>query len=150
MVKIMNSHSLKIEMVKFDGKNNFGIWRCEVMDVQTVSNLEDTLRLEKKRETTTEEDWDKMNRTTCGLIRFCLTQDIKYHVLYETSARQLWEILENKCLTKIIESRLQLKSKFYCFQMKRGCSINKHMNSYTKLLTDLVNVDVEIDEEDRR
>ena len=33
--------------------------------------------------------------------------------------------------------------------MKRGCSINEHMNSYTKLLTDLVNVDVEIDEEDK-
>ena len=33
--------------------------------------------------------------------------------------------------------------------MKMGISIDKHMNSYTKLLTDLVNVDVEIDEEDK-
>jgi len=33
--------------------------------------------------------------------------------------------------------------------MQRGCSINEHMNSYTKLLKDLVNVDVEIDEEDK-
>jgi len=33
--------------------------------------------------------------------------------------------------------------------MKRRISINEHMNSYTKLLTDLVNVDVEIDEEDK-
>ena len=33
--------------------------------------------------------------------------------------------------------------------MQRGCSINEHMNSCTKLLTDLVNVDVEIDEEDK-
>ena len=47
-----------------------------------ASNLEDTLRLEKKRETTSEEDWDKMNRKTCGLIRSCLTQDIKYHVIW--------------------------------------------------------------------
>ena len=79
-----------------------------------------------------------------------MTQDIKYHVLHETSARQLWEILEKKYLTKSVESRLQLKSKLYRFQMQRGCSINEHMNSYTKLLTDLVNVDVEIDEEIRR
>ena len=61
---------------------------------QQASNLEDTLRLEKKRDSTTEEDWDKMNRMACVLIRSCLTQDIKYHVLHETSARQLWEILE--------------------------------------------------------
>ena len=33
--------------------------------------------------------------------------------------------------------------------MKRGCSINEHLNRYTKLLTDLVNVDVEIDDEDK-
>jgi len=78
-----------------------------------------------------------------------LTQDIKYHVLHETSARQLWEILEKKYLTKSIESRLQLKSKLYSFQMQRGCSINEHLNRYTKLLTDLVNVDVEINEEDK-
>ena len=69
--------------------------------------------------------------------------DIKYHVSHETSARQLWKILEKKYLTKSVESRLQLKSKFYRFQMKRGCSINEDMNSYTKLLTDLVNVDVD-------
>ena len=91
-------------MVKFNDTNNFGMWRCELMDALTASNLEDTLRLEKKRTSTTEEDWDKMNRTMCALIRYYLTQDIKYHVLHETSARQLWEILEKKYLTKSIES----------------------------------------------
>ena len=33
--------------------------------------------------------------------------------------------------------------------MKRGLSIDEHMNNYTKFLTDLVNVDVKIDEEDK-
>ena len=32
--------------------------------------------------------------------------------------------------------------------MKRGLSIDEHMNNYTKLLTDLVNADVKIEEED--
>jgi len=31
--------------------------------------------------------------------------------------------------------------------MKRGLSIDEHMNNYTKLLIDLVNVDVKIDED---
>ena len=86
----MNPYPLRIDVVKFDGKNNFGMWRCEVVDALTTSNLEDTLRLEIKRKSTIEEDWEKMNRKACGLIRSCLTQDIKYHVLHETSARQLW------------------------------------------------------------
>ena len=120
-----------------------------MMDALTASNLEDTLRLEKKPEATSEKDWDKMNRMACGLIRSYLAQDIKYHVLYETSARQLWEILEKKYLTKSIESRLQLKWRIYRFQLKRGLSIDEHMNSHTNLLTDLINVDVKIDEEDK-
>jgi len=90
-----------------------------------------------------------MNRTACSLIRSCLTQDIKYHMSHETSARQLWEILEKKYLTKSIELRLQLKRKLYRFQMKKGLSVDEHMNNYTKILTNLVNVDVKIDEEDK-
>jgi len=69
----MNPHPLRIDVVKSNGTNNFVMWRCEVMDALKVSNLEDTLRLEKKRTLTAKEDWDKMNRTACGLIRTCLT-----------------------------------------------------------------------------
>ena len=69
-------------------------------------------------------------------------------MLYETFARKIWEILEKKYLTKSIESRLHLKRRFYRFQLKRGLSISGHINNYTKLLADLVNVDVKIEEED--
>jgi len=70
-------------------------------------------------------------------------------VLYETSVRQLWEILRKKYLTKSIESHLQLKSRLFGFQLKKGVTIDEHMNNYTKLLTDLVNVDVKIEEKDK-
>ena len=48
-----------------------------------------------------------------------------------------------------MESRLQLKSKLYSFQMQRGCSINEHLNRYMRLLTELVNMDVETSEQDK-
>ena len=60
-VKFVSPHSLRIDVVKFNDKNNFNMWRCEVMDALTASNIEDTLRLERKRDSTIEEDWDKMN-----------------------------------------------------------------------------------------
>ena len=146
-VKTMN-HS-RIEVVKFNGTNNFGMWRCEVMDALNAQNLEDTLLLEKKKATTTDEEWAKMNRSACGLIRSCLSQDIKYLVQHETSAKKLWETLEKKYLTKSVESRLQLKSKLYQFRMKKGSTVNEHINRFTKLLTDLINVDVVVEEEDK-
>jgi len=80
-VKTVNPHPMKIDVVKFDGMNNFRMWRCEVMDALTTSNFEDTLRLKEKPKETSEKNWDKMNKMTCGLIRSCLIQNIKYHVL---------------------------------------------------------------------
>ena len=44
---------------------------------------------------------------------------------------------------------MQLKKRLYRFQMKRALSIDEHMNSYKKLLTNLVKMDVKTDEEDR-
>ena len=49
----MNPHP-RIDVVKFNGTNSFGMWRCEIMDALTASYLEDTLRLEKKRASTAE------------------------------------------------------------------------------------------------
>ena len=42
-VKSVNPYPMKIDVVKFDGTNNFGMWRCEVMNALTTSNFEDTL-----------------------------------------------------------------------------------------------------------
>jgi len=35
-VKSMNPHLLRFYVVKFDGKNNFGIWKCKVMNALTT------------------------------------------------------------------------------------------------------------------
>ena len=42
-----------------------------------------------------------------------------------------------------------MKRRLYCFQLKRELSIDDHMNNYTKLLANLLNVDVAIEEEDK-
>ena len=64
-VKAMNPHP-RIDVVKFNGTNNFGMWRCEFMNALNASNLEDTLLLEKKKSTTTDKEWAKMNRSGVG------------------------------------------------------------------------------------
>ena len=95
-MKPVNNRPLKIDVVKFDSTNNFNMWRCEVMDALTTSNLKNSLRMEEKPKKTSEKYWDKMNRATCDIIRSYLTQDIKYHMMTETSAKKIWEIFESK------------------------------------------------------
>ena len=76
-LKTVNIHQSKIDVVKFDGTNNFSMWRCEVMDALIASNLEDPLLYDKKPENIWEKIWGKMNRTVCNVIRCCLTRDLK-------------------------------------------------------------------------
>jgi len=44
---------------------------------------------------------------------------------------------------------LHLKRRFYRFQLKGGISISDHINNYKKLLTDLTNLNVVIEDEDK-
>jgi len=60
-----------------------------VVDVLTTPNLKDALLLEIKPEETSTKDWDKINRVAYDVIRSCLSQDIKYHVMMETSAKKI-------------------------------------------------------------
>jgi len=62
---IQNYHQTKIDIVEFDGTNNFRLWMCEVLNALNVQNLEDALRLQERSEDMEEKIWKKMNRTAC-------------------------------------------------------------------------------------
>ena len=64
-----------------------------------------------------------------------------------TSAMKIWEILNIKYLTKSIENRLHLLRRLFRFQISRGTSLAAHVNNYTKLLSDLTNIDEKISDE---
>ena len=53
-VRSVNHHPIKIDVMKFDGTNNFELWKCEVMEALTTSNFDDALRLKEKSEETSE------------------------------------------------------------------------------------------------
>ena len=91
------------------------MWRCEVTDALNAQNLEDTLKLKEMPADLDDVVWRKMNRSACGVIRSCLTQDLKYDVMDETFARKMWEMLAEKYLTKSVENRLHLKMRLYRF-----------------------------------
>ncbi|KAH9685902.1 retrovirus-related pol polyprotein from transposon TNT 1-94-like protein [Citrus sinensis] len=74
----------KIDVEKFDGKINFGMWRREVVDALIQIDLDVVLK--NKRHLYDEEIWDRMNEKACGQIRSCLTKEVKYLVKDEECA----------------------------------------------------------------
>ncbi|KAH9671777.1 retrovirus-related pol polyprotein from transposon TNT 1-94-like protein [Citrus sinensis] len=96
----------KIDVEKFDGKINFGMWRREVMDALIQIDLDVVLK--NKRHLYDEEIWDRMNEKACDQIRSCLTKEVKYLVKDEECAVTLWYTLEEKYLVKSPKNRLHL------------------------------------------
>lgn len=137
----------KFEVEKFDGTNSFRMWQCEVKDVLTQQDL--NIALEDKPATMSDVDWQKLNRLACSTIRLCLAKPQKYAVMRETSAKELWQKLEDKYMTKSIENRLYLKKRLYRFQYKEGSKMIQHIDAFNKLIADLLNLDEEIEEEDK-
>ncbi|KAH9805146.1 hypothetical protein KPL71_002341 [Citrus sinensis] len=137
----------KFEVEKFDGTNNFGMWQCEVLDVLCQQELD--VALEEKPDVMDDKEWIKINRQACGTIRLCLTKDQKYSVMRETSAKKLWETLEEKYMKKSLENRLYMKNKLYRFTYTHGMSMNDHVNSFNKILADLLNLDERFEDEDK-
>ncbi|KAI0500208.1 hypothetical protein KFK09_018417 [Dendrobium nobile] len=90
-----------------------------------------------------------MNQSACGLIRNCLSQEIKYGVVIETSIVKLWKTLENKYLMKSVENHLHMKRWLYRFQMRHMITIDEHLNNFTKLLADILNLDENVRDEDK-
>ncbi|KAK9215025.1 hypothetical protein WN944_007028 [Citrus x changshan-huyou] len=135
----------KIDVEKFDGKINFGMWRREVMDALIQIDLDVVLK--NKRHLYDEEIWDRMNEKACGQIRSCLTKEVKYLVKDEECAVTLWRTLEEKYLVKSPENRLHAISQVYGFRMKSGVSMHDHVSRFEKLLVDLKNLDEDIKDE---
>lgn len=69
--------------------------------------------------------------------------------MHEKSAKDLWKKLEAKYMTKSIENRLYLKKKLFRFEYKGGISLSEHLDNFDKILADLQNLDVKIDDEDK-
>ncbi|KAG8485591.1 hypothetical protein CXB51_018981 [Gossypium anomalum] len=137
----------KFEVEKFNGTNNFGMWQCEILDVLRQQELD--IALEEKPDKMDDKEWAKINRQACGTIRLCLAKEQKYSVMRETSAKKLWDTLEEKFLMKSLKNRLYTKKKLYRFTYAHGMSMNDHVNSFNKILADFLNLDEKFEDEDK-
>ncbi|KAH9714714.1 Integrase catalytic domain-containing protein [Citrus sinensis] len=135
----------KIDVEKFDGKINFGMWRREVIDALIQIDLD--IVLKNKRHLYDEGIWDRINEKACGQIRSCLTKEVKYLVKDEECAVTLWRTLEEKYLVKSPENCLHAMSQVYGFRIKSGVSMHDHVSRFEKLLADLKNLDEDIKDE---
>ena len=70
---------------------------------------------ENRPEDVDEKDWTRINRLACGTIRLCLSKELKYLFMRETSASKLWKETEDKFMKKSTKNKLYTITKLYRF-----------------------------------
>ena len=98
---------------------------------------------------TLNEDLEEMDLRAASTIQLCLADEIIYNVMDEETATGLWLRLETLYMTKSLSNKLYLKKKLYGLRMNKGTTVLEHLNFFNMVISELLTVNVKIDEEDK-
>ncbi|GJY59416.1 hypothetical protein Tco_0459308 [Tanacetum coccineum] len=82
-------------------------------------------------------------------LLLCLDNKLLREVNKEDSVAGVWLKLETLYMTKSLANKLYLKKKLFTFYMHSGKKLSEHIDEFNKLISDLANKDVDIDDEDQ-
>ncbi|KAF1881861.1 hypothetical protein Lal_00038502 [Lupinus albus] len=80
----------------------------------------------------TNDQWDELDENTLSTIQLCLSKE-----------------LETLYMTKSLANKLRLKERLYTFRMVEGIPIQTHLDDFNSIITDLQNVDINSEDEDK-
>jgi len=106
----------KFEVTRFDDTGNFGLWQTRVKDQLSISKVLSGIKPEK----VDDDKWEEMQAQACATIRLCLSGQIMYHVIEETSPKKIWDKLASQFMSKTVTQKLYLKQKLFGLKMHEG------------------------------
>lgn len=142
----------KFDVEKFDGYNDFGLWRVKMRAVLIQHGWE--VAIKRFLDGTTEDQKvtalaSEPYRKAHSAILLCLGNRVLREVAKETSVVAVWLKLEALYMTNSLATRLYLKKKLYTFYMGSGKKISEHIDDFNKLIGDLANIEIDIEDEDQ-
>ncbi|GKE81217.1 hypothetical protein Tco_1551217 [Tanacetum coccineum] len=142
----MASSITRFDIEKFDGNNDFGLWQIKMRALMVQQGCDaalETLPADIKAG----EKAALMKKAYSTLI-LCLGDRVLWKVTNETTAAGIWTKLTSMYMTKSLANRLYLKKKLYTYYMSPGTKLGDHIDEFNKLILDLANIDIEIEDED--
>ena len=72
-----------------------------------------------------------------------------YNVIDKETVTGLWSTLETLYMTKNLSNKLYLKKQLYGLHINERTTMLEHLNFFNKIISELLTVDIKIDEEDK-
>ena len=117
------------EVEKFDGRNDFSLWRIKMHALLFQQRLSKTLKGKEALLTmVSNEENDELMEKSHNAILLCLGNEVLREVVEEDTTTKLWLRLESLYMTKSLTNCLYLKKQFNTLQMKEGMPIKDHLD----------------------
>ncbi|KAJ8619719.1 hypothetical protein MRB53_028248 [Persea americana] len=141
---------IKFEIQKSDGKINFSLWQRRMKNILIQQGIKVALLgKEKQPEKMDADEWADIDERAMSSIEQYFSDKVMFNVMEEKSAKDLWEKLEKLYMGKILTNKLHLKKHLYGLKMEEGCDLMEHTNTFNKIISNLLRLDVKFDDEDR-
>ncbi|KAE8700517.1 hypothetical protein F3Y22_tig00110556pilonHSYRG00215 [Hibiscus syriacus] len=142
--------SAKFDIEKFTGKNDFGLWRVKMRALLVQQGIVEALQGPTALPTEMpEKERNSILEKAHSAIILSLGDKALREVSREITAQALWAKLELLYMTKSLANRLFLKQRLYSFKMHEEKSITEQIDEFNKIIDDLENIDVKMEDEDK-
>ncbi|GJV24696.1 zinc knuckle CX2CX4HX4C containing protein [Tanacetum coccineum] len=142
----------KFNAEKFNGSNYFGLrrvkMRCLLIQHGSEAALDPIPGTMTDADKTTALKTDVYNKAHSALLLF-LDNKVLREANKKDSAAGVWLKMETLYMTKSLANKLCLKKKLFTFYMHSGKKLSEHIDEFNKLIGELANIDVDIDDEDQ-
>ncbi|KAL4591141.1 hypothetical protein LXL04_004091 [Taraxacum kok-saghyz] len=96
-----------------------------------------------------DEEWDDLDLRAASAIRLSLAKNVLANVHGISTAKELWEKLEQLYQGKGISNRLYLKEQFHTLRMNGDTKISDHLSVLNNIVSELEAIGVKVEDEDK-
>ncbi|KAK2458378.1 alpha carbonic anhydrase [Trifolium repens] len=140
----------KWEIEKFTDDNDFGLWKVKMRALLTHNKCVEALKgVTQMSATLSDAEKTEMDEKALSSIILCLGDKVLREVARETSAAAMWSKLDALYMTKSLAHKQCLKQQLYFFRMVENKSVVEQLTEFNKIIDDLANVDVNLEDEDK-
>ena len=140
----------KYDIEKFNGKNDFGLWKMKMEAILIQQGNEKALLLDKDLpESVTENEMQEFQRKAYSSIILSLSDQVMRKVSHEKTVVGVWKKLEERYRTRAFPNRIYMKEHLYGLKIEESKPIDDSLDEFNKLVLDLESLDIKVEDEDK-
>ncbi|KAL8494299.1 hypothetical protein ACS0TY_025194 [Phlomoides rotata] len=141
--------SMKLDVEKFSGMNDFGLWKVKMKALLVHHGLASALQPAGGTESSiSREKKDEIMEKAHSAIILCLGDKPLREVSKEKTAIDVWKKLESLYQTKSVSNKLYVKQKLLDFRMSEDKNLSEQLDTFNKYVDDLEDLDVKLKDDD--